>query len=32
MEQMLIWSMVYQEIARRRQRPQCDDGFYRGAP
>jgi hypothetical protein len=31
MEQMLIWSMVYQEFARRTQRPQCDDGFYRGA-
>jgi hypothetical protein len=31
MEQMLIWSMVYQELSRRKQRPQCDDEFYRGA-
>jgi hypothetical protein len=31
MEQMLIWSMVYQEIARRKQRPPCEDAFYRSA-
>jgi hypothetical protein len=31
MEQMLVWSMVYQELARRRPRPQRDDDFYRGA-